>query len=264
MKRIFISILLFMVFSLSAQQAILVQISGKVEVRRDGDTQWIPAEENMEVTLSDTVSTGFGASATVVMGENRVILKPLSRLTLDMYLKTENSVSASLFLQVGAVKAEVDSSSDIKQNFQVQSPFSTASVRGTIFDFDGKRLSVTEGRVALFVGKPTRVVQKSIIRQQTEEGVEVTPESVEQAFQQMLQQVDEDEAVYVNTGEAVEIIIPETSSSEEEGDVLSAEEELRKRSVVTTDTSQSRSTSEKKQESKKEEKTDVIIIWDSE
>jgi hypothetical protein len=36
-----------------------------------------------------------------------------------------------------------------KTDFSVRSPTATASVRGTVFEFDGTRLSVEEGRVHL-------------------------------------------------------------------------------------------------------------------
>jgi hypothetical protein len=36
-----------------------------------------------------------------------------------------------------------------KTNFSIRSPIATASVRGTVFDFDGIRVEVAEGRVYL-------------------------------------------------------------------------------------------------------------------
>lgn len=164
------SIIMFLMFSvlLFSEGAVLRNISGKVEVSNNGNGNWRKATEGMTVELSDTISTGFGAAATLDLGYSKVALKPLTRMSVDMFLETKNKVSTSLFLQVGSVRAEVDSSSGIKQSFQVQSPFSTASVRGTVFEFDGRKLSVTEGTVALFVGKPKRIIQKQIMRKKKE------------------------------------------------------------------------------------------------
>ncbi|QEN05588.1 hypothetical protein EW093_12980 [Thiospirochaeta perfilievii] len=168
MKRI-ITILLFLMcsFAIYSQTGVLKNIKGKVEISKDGSNSWVKATEGMSVELSDTISTGFGAAATLDLGNSKVALKPLTRMSVDMFLETSNKVSTSLFLQVGSVEAEVDSS-NIKQSFQVQSPYSTASVRGTKFDFDGRKITVKEGTVALFVGKPKRIIQKAIVQRKKE------------------------------------------------------------------------------------------------
>eukprot|EP01156_Anaeramoeba_ignava_P010638 Anaeramoba_ignava/a480330_69.p3 GENE.a480330_69~~a480330_69.p3 ORF type:complete len:339 (-),score=51.61 a480330_69:1530-2546(-) len=255
-------ILLICSMFIFAEEVILRNISGKVEISSSENGNWKQATEGMIIELSDTVSTGFGSSATLDMGTSKVTLKPLTRMTVDMYLKTANKVSTSLFLQVGAVKAVVDSTT-VKQNFQVQSPFSTASVRGTKFEFDGKKLSVTEGTVALFVGKPKRIIQKEIIRKKkeekeaekeavTEEKVEEPDKEVieeeipieeevpvdeeellsevEQEVDQQQSELSDDDAIFVNEGQSVEVVIPATKpqgdDSDEESEEDNVEEEV--------------------------------------
>jgi hypothetical protein len=50
----------------------------------------------------------------------------------------------------------VKSSKGTPQDFKITSPYSTASVRGTSFTYDGFVLDVNEGRVAFIPGRPKR------------------------------------------------------------------------------------------------------------
>ncbi len=297
------SIILFLMLSilLFSESAVLRNISGKVEVSNNGSRVWRKATDGMPVELSDTISTGFGAAATLDLGHSKIALKPLTRMSVDMFIETKNKVSTSLFLQVGSVKAVVDSSSGIKQSFQVQSPFSTASVRGTIFEFDGRKLSVSEGTVALFVGKPKRIIQKHIMKEQKDKE---TPddvldeaaflEAVEQEIEQQQPEVDDSKAIFVNEGESVEVVIPltpakkdddkedeevdkssddETKAEEPEATVLTESDIIASRSVVSADTSvlstdptvgddsEPETPEVYIPEVKKPSQTDITIIW---
>ena len=259
MKRI-TSIIIFLLFSslLFAESAVLRNISGKVEISNNGSGNWAKATEGMVVNLSDTISTGFGAAATLDLGYSKIALKPLTRMSLDMFLATKNKVSTSLFLQVGSVKAEVDSSKGIKQSFQVQSPFSTASVRGTIFEFDGRRLSVLQGTVALFVGRPTRIIQRQITRQKEESEADdnavtddtVVLEELEKIVEQQQSEFDDKDAIMVAQGEAVQVVVSLTNQNvdnddnkddnddnDETGDVVTDADNLAAESNVVADTS---------------------------
>jgi ferric-dicitrate binding protein FerR (iron transport regulator) len=55
-------------------------------------------------------------------------------------------------LMTGRVRAEVNPPAGMAVDFTVRSPITTASVRGTSFDFDGMELRVEEGRVRLAGG----------------------------------------------------------------------------------------------------------------
>ncbi|WP_052078887.1 FecR family protein [Spirochaeta lutea] len=140
---------------LFAQEGQLTDVTGKVEVRGQ-DGAWRPVSNGTVVALSDTISTGFNSSATLKLGSNNVLIKPLTRMVLDEYVEREGAVSTSLHLRVGSVRASVDSSRNIDQKFEVTSPYSTASVRGTEFDFNGLNLQVLAGIVALRLGPPRR------------------------------------------------------------------------------------------------------------
>jgi len=213
-----INLIIFLVISTLAfsETAVLKNISGKVEVLRDGSTTWQKAKEGMVIELSDSISTGFGASATLDLGTSKVALKPLSRMTVDMVLETKTKVSTSLYLQVGAVKAEVDSKRGIEQSFQVQSPFSTASVRGTVFEFDGKRLDVKEGTVALFVGKPKRIEQKAIMQKKKEEKKKEAQEKSNSEEEKVEKDKKSDDSAAVEEDEAAADDEKEVAAEDEE------------------------------------------------
>ena len=138
-------------------QAVLSGIKGKVEVKlAQGD--WKPAIDGMTIDLKTTLSTGFDSTATINIDKSKIVVKPLTRLTLDKLIEqSSGSVAASMFLRVGAVQASVKAAvPGTPQDFKVQSPYSTASVRGTEFAFDGLHLSVIEGVVRLIPGRPVR------------------------------------------------------------------------------------------------------------
>jgi hypothetical protein len=69
-------------------------------------------------------------------------------MTLVRLVASSDQVQTEVFLNVGRVSANVRTA-ERRQAFDVRSPMSTASVRGTEFRFDGQRLQVYEGSVAL-------------------------------------------------------------------------------------------------------------------
>ncbi len=143
--------------ALFAQSPVLQEVKGKVEVKPLGKG-WIPAKSGMKLIMLDTISTGFDGSAVLAIADNKVAVAPLTRLTIDKVIAQSASLKTSLHLRVGSVSAEVKSSTGVAQDFSVTSPYSTASVRGTGFVYDGLYLDVKEGRVAFIPGKPTREI----------------------------------------------------------------------------------------------------------
>jgi len=137
-------------------QAILQSLKGKVEVKALGATIWTPAAEGQVLAQSATLSTGFDSSVVVVIDKTTIQVKPLTRMTIDKLAAEGDTVKTSTFLRVGNISASVKSAEGVKQDFKVQSPFSTASVRGTEFDYDGLSLEVKEGLVAFILGRLQR------------------------------------------------------------------------------------------------------------
>jgi hypothetical protein len=160
MKRVFIlfAMIAYASLALSAEtSAILKDLKGKVEVKALGQ-DWKPAADGMKIDFLTTVSTGFDSTATLMIGKNMVHIDPLTRLTVDKIVEKAGSLSTSLHLRVGNVSAEVKAPAGVTQDFKVTSPYSTASVRGTKFSYNGLKLVVREGRVAFIPGKPAREI----------------------------------------------------------------------------------------------------------
>jgi hypothetical protein len=137
-------------------QAILTSLKGKVEVKGAGATAWAPATEGMVLPTMATVSTGFDSSVTIVIDKTTIAVKPLTRMTIDKLVEDQGKVTTSCYLRVGNAKASVKSAEGVKQDFKVGSPYSTASVRGTVFEYNGFDLKVDEGTVSFIPGRAER------------------------------------------------------------------------------------------------------------
>ncbi|MFW6250548.1 MAG: FecR family protein [Alkalispirochaetaceae bacterium] len=133
--------------ALYAQSASFESVSGKVEIRRAGGS-WEPARVGMAIDRDTTISTGFAASATLTLGDSTLEVEQLTRMTLVNLVESSDQVDTEVFLNVGRVNANVRTA-ERRQTFEVRGALSTASVRGTRFRFDGQRLQVFEGSVAL-------------------------------------------------------------------------------------------------------------------
>jgi hypothetical protein len=124
----------------------IVTVTGKVEAQ-DASGTWKAARAGDPITAGTMISTGFKSEATVKLGASILTVKPLTRMTLTQLVEKEDTVNTDVYLEVGNVKAEVNSLNNKKNGFTVKSPVATASVRGTVFEI-GDNLVVIEGNVA--------------------------------------------------------------------------------------------------------------------
>ena len=140
-------LLLLAAASLFGQVAATVrETTGKVEVKPEGGS-WQTATRGMKLSRGFFISTGFNSSAVLDIDGSVLQVKPLTRMQLQELIKTEETVSADLFLKVGKVKAEVRSVEGRVLDFKVRSAVTTAAVRGTEFEFDGLSVKVINGEV---------------------------------------------------------------------------------------------------------------------
>jgi hypothetical protein len=156
MNMKYLNVLLFTVFTaagIMAQtpeqepQAVLRELSGRVEVMKPGSAEWIPAGAGMTIERAALVSTGFRSTAILALGNSTIVIQPLTRLSLEEIIERQGDEQVNVYLRIGRVRTEVRPPSGGKVDFTVRSPIATASVRGTVFDFDTVNISVTEGRV---------------------------------------------------------------------------------------------------------------------
>jgi len=149
MKKIsIILILVFISSGLFAEiSAEIGDTSGKVEIKAPGE-EWVKAEPGMAFGKGYMISTGFRSEAVIKIGPSQLVVKQLTRMGLDELVEKQGTVSTGLNLRVGKIRAEVRTTEGLRQDFRLTSPISTASVRGTSFEYDGVNLKVFEGIVA--------------------------------------------------------------------------------------------------------------------
>lgn len=144
---VYVAVLLIIVTSqLFAVDAVVQRTEGKVEVKPEGG-RWSAVENGQRISRNTYISTGFNSKAIIELGGAILEVRALTRMQLERIVETNESVDTDLFLEVGKVKAEVQSTEGLRNNFKLRSPVSTAAVRGTTFIFDGYTLWVTEGTV---------------------------------------------------------------------------------------------------------------------
>lgn len=130
---------------LAAQTATVEAASGKVEYRTNGS--WTPVEVGDQLPVGATISTGFGASAELAIGESTINVDQLTRMTVEELARDADVDRTELSMPVGKVRAEVRTA-ERRQEFTVTSPIATAAVRGTRFTFDTVTVEVEDDTVS--------------------------------------------------------------------------------------------------------------------
>lgn len=115
-----------------APPAKLVALVGKVEVQR-GAAPWEPAAKDMALAEGDHIHTGWKGHATVGFPDGSVVeLQPMSLAAIEKTAFTEGGVSRGrILLRLGEVQAQIQKLPGSRGDFQVRTPTTTASVRGT-------------------------------------------------------------------------------------------------------------------------------------
>ena len=153
MKSIFKSLFfaagffLIVIPGIFCQQAFISNLTGTVELKQPGSAVWEIARQGQALAGDTVISTGFKSSALVTLGSSSLTVMPLTRLSLSEILIMQDSEKVDLNLRAGRVRAQVNPPKGGMASFTVHSPVATASVRGTVFEFDTLNLSVSEGSV---------------------------------------------------------------------------------------------------------------------
>ncbi len=133
MKQL-LSVLLFTsVFYLYAQTATVVQVTGKAEIQNGQD--WVSLKAGDSVKKGDVISIGFKSELLLKVNTSNIKLGPLTRLTFEQLLSTDNKNQTAIFIDSGKVNAQINATQTKREDFKVSSPVATASVRGTEFTF---------------------------------------------------------------------------------------------------------------------------------
>jgi len=160
-KTFLIVILLFaIVFGAFAQNGRIRELTGTVEIKPAGAGVFTAAKAGDAIEQNTIVSTGFKSTALITIGSSMITVRPLTRLSLADIQSASGTENINVSLSTGRVKVDVKPPAGTKTNMTIQGPAATASVRGTVFEFDTVNLTVVEGKVAFSStssGVPTMV-----------------------------------------------------------------------------------------------------------
>lgn len=148
--RLGLTVLLFVTTTVFAfaQNAVIRDFSGTVELKKSGSSEWMPAKKGDVIDKKTIISTSFKSTAILAVGNSTITVRPITRLSLEELITQNETETVSLKLNTGRVKVEVTPPSGGRTNLTVQSPSTTASVRGTVFEFDTTSIRVLEGSVS--------------------------------------------------------------------------------------------------------------------
>jgi len=150
-KMLFAAIFILTGLRAFCQDAFIDQLTGAVEIRQAKEASFKAANKGDRLFKDTVISTGFKSYAIVKTGSTLITVRPLTTLTLEEIQKVEETETLNVNLQTGRIRVEVKPPAGTKAVMTVSSPTSTASVRGTGFEFDTNNLYVREGTVS-FVG----------------------------------------------------------------------------------------------------------------
>ncbi|MDR0586323.1 MAG: FecR family protein, partial [Treponema sp.] len=149
---LFAALVLFSAAEISAQEprtaeAFIRDLAGTVEVKVPQAAGWTPAYRGQALTGDTLISTGFKSTAVITVGNSVLTVRPLTRLSITELSRIQDNEKIELKLQTGRIRADVKPIQGGRTDFTVRGSAATASVRGTIFEFDTLNLSVSEGAV---------------------------------------------------------------------------------------------------------------------
>lgn len=118
-----------------AETATIISTTGKVEVNRN--EAWVPVNKDTVIREGEIISTGFKSEALIKYKDSVMKLGPLTRITLEKLASSDTKDDVSVYLSTGSVRSTVNHSENRRISYTVRNPIAVASVRGTVFDFDG-------------------------------------------------------------------------------------------------------------------------------
>lgn len=113
---------------------VLKGITGDVEVRKRGSPEWIEAENGMQISPGDVISTGITGKAMLFFRNSETKILPLTQFVLGRSVQADSEMYTELYLLSGKVSSHVIKTrhTGIKNKFQVITPTAVVGVRGTI------------------------------------------------------------------------------------------------------------------------------------
>ena len=170
-KKVLVIPLMLASLCLFAQNGIIRELSGTVEIQRPGTAAFVPANAGDTINQDAIISTGFRSSALIEAGSAVLTVRPLTRLSLTEISASQAAETLNVNLQTGRVRIDVNPPAGRNASMRIISPSATASVRGTSFEIDTRSIRVIRGSVSY-------------------EGNRGMPMAVEAGFQSMVENDD--------------------------------------------------------------------------
>lgn len=132
--------------------ASIKDFEGEVGVKKPGG-DWTPAEAGTSLVAGDFISTGFESWVVLdVPGGAEARLEELTQIKVAKLLSKKGAVKTLLRLRTGGLDAHIKKTPGVKTQFEVNTPTSTLSVRGTqeqitMSDGFGTQVKVIAGSV---------------------------------------------------------------------------------------------------------------------
>ena len=140
-------------------KAVVMGLSGVVDVQKSGTTQWIPAEKGMELSAGDTLRTTIDSIVDIQLDDGSALrLAEETKMTIEglstdaekarflyFFNRPVEARKAKLKLAEGKILANVKKMPNSQSSFRVETPKGVAGVRGTNWFVGTKELGVQEG-----------------------------------------------------------------------------------------------------------------------
>ncbi len=133
---------------LFAADAVIKSLAGKVETQEQGSSSWKSAALGQKLKPGTIISTGFNSNVVLDLGSSEIIVRPLTRISLNELTERGGIVKTDLNLKLGKITADVKTTEGLKHDFTLKTPVSTAAVRGTKFTAGINNITVQQGRIA--------------------------------------------------------------------------------------------------------------------
>jgi len=131
--RLVLIALLALATSAAAQELTcsVTKVERKVEVQKN-EGAWQAAAVGLALSAGDRLHTGYKATATVKFVDGSTMeVKPMSLVLIQKLDDGTGKAKSRVWLRLGEVSAEVNKRNVAASDFQVRTPTTTASVRGT-------------------------------------------------------------------------------------------------------------------------------------
>lgn len=142
MKKILIAglviALVFVVVGVIAEDKIPLEVriksmKGDVDIRLPGGIEWKRASQGMVIKEGTQISTGYGAEAELQLADSSIVnVYQLTQIGIDKFFRERAKVKTNINLKIGRVKAKVQRIEDELSDFDVVTPTSVVSARGTV------------------------------------------------------------------------------------------------------------------------------------